>query len=261
VVHGIGSCSGPRERLGGYSEDLWSFNPLASSKLPLPSTLAVEAAQGAEQRLRIGFAPLWIFDPATGLAYTAGNRAYADRGGRLIDFSRTPPVDVLVNTKWPYGNINGAVSVDTTNHWAIVLGTFTNGGPGTIEMWNLNGLSMTKYDAKSPFVPDAGWTITGDTDILSAPRVAGLTYNPNLGAFAAWRGGDTVYFLYPDYQHKVINIIGKVDISDGPPGTPDNFYGGFTYINDMNEYLAFSNTRNDFYLLVPPKDSGHASNP
>jgi hypothetical protein len=261
VVYGIGSCSSPSGEAGQYSEDLWSFNPLASSKLPLPSSVPWKRL--AEQNNAFGSIspPLWIFDPATGLAYTAGNRAYLDRGGRLIDFSQTPPANVQVNAKWPYGDINGAVSVDTTNHWAIVLGTLTERGPGTIEMWNLNGLSMTKYNAQSPFAPDTGWTVTGDTALLSAPRVAGLTYNPNLGAFVAWRGGNTVFFLYPDYQMKVVNIIGKVDISDGPPGTADNFYGGFTYINDMNEYLAFSNTRNDFYLLVPSKDSGHASVP
>lgn len=151
----------------------------------------------------------------------------------------------------------GAVAVDATNHWAMLLGTGSGGGQGTIEMWNLNGLSMTKYSAKSPFAPDTGWTVTGDTDLLSNTSVAGLTYNPNLGAFVAWTGGSTVYFLYPNYQSKVINILGKIDIPGGPPATTDNLYGGFTYIPDKNVYLAFSNVRNDFYLLVPPGGLSH----
>jgi hypothetical protein len=262
TVYGIGPCRGTSGDFGGYSEDLWSFNPLASSKLPLPSSVPWKMLEGQNNALGTVSNPLWIFDPSTGLAYTAGNRAYADRGGRLIDFNRTPPADVQVNAKWPYGGVTGAVSViDTTNHWAMVLGTASNGGQGTIEMWNLNGLSMTKYSASSPFAPDTGWTVTGDTDLLSGVRVAGLTYNPNLGAFVVWRGGSTVYFLYPNYQTKVINILGKIDILDGPPVATDDLYGGFIYIPDKNEYLAFSNVRNDFYLLVPPRDSSSARAP
>ncbi len=261
VVYGIGSCSSPSGEAGQYSEDLWSFNPLASSKLPLPSTVPWKRLAGQNNAFGSVSNPIWIFDPSTGLAYTAGNRAYADRGGRLIDFNQTPPADVQVNAKWPYGDMNGAASVDTTNHWAMVLGTVSNGGRGTIEMWNLNGLSMTKYSAESQFAPDTGWTVTGDMDLLSAVRVAGLTYNPNMGAFVAWSGGSAVYFLYPDYENKVINILAKIDIPDGPPATTENLYGGFTYIPDKNEYLAFSNVRNDLYLLVPPRGSGHTNAP
>ena len=258
VVYGIGPCSGPSGEFGGVLGRPLELQSARLLKAPAP----VDPCRGSGWRSRTMRSdrlstPLWIFDPATGLAYTAGNRAYADRGGRLIDFNRTPPEDVLVNTAWPYGNMIGAVAVDTTNHWAMLLGTGSGGGQGTIEMWNLNGLSMTKYSAKSPFAPDTGWTVTGDTDLLSNTSVAGLTYNPNLGAFVAWTGGSTVYFLYPNYQSKVINILGKIDIPGGPPATTDNLYGGFTYIPDKNVYLAFSNVRNDFYLLVPPGGLSH----
>jgi hypothetical protein len=252
VVHGIGPCVSASGDLGGYSEDLWSFNPLASSKFPVPSTVTWKRLAAQNNAFGSVSPPLWIFDPATGLAYTAGNRAYADRGGRLIDFNRNPPADVQVNTAWPYGSMIGAVSVDTTNHWAMLLGTASSGARGSIEMWNLNGLSTTKYSASLPFAPDTGWTVTGDTDILGDMSVAGLTFNPNLGAFVAWMGGSTVYFLYPNYRTKAINILGKIDIAGGPPATTANLYGGFTYIPNKNEYLAFSDVRNDFYLLMPP---------
>jgi hypothetical protein len=258
VVHGIGECAGPSGEFGGYSEDLWSFNPLAFSKSPLPSSAAWKMLADQNNALGSVAAPLWIFDPVTGLAYIAGNRAYTDRGGRLIDFNRTPPVDVQVNANWPYGAMLGAVSVDTTRHWAIVVGTAGGGGLGNIEMWNLNGLSMTKYSARSPFAPDNGWTVTGDMDLLKSTIVVGVTYNPNLSAFVAWRGGSTVYFLYPNYQTKVVNIVGKVDIPDGPPATTSNLYGGFNYISDKNEYLAFSDVRSDFYLLIPPGGASSA---
>jgi hypothetical protein len=125
-------------------------------------------------------------------------------------------------------------------------------------MWNLNGLSMTRYSARSPFAPDNGWTVTGDTDLLKSTNVVGVTYNPNLSAFVAWGGASTVYFLYPNYQTKVVNIVGKVDIPDGPPATTINLYGGFSYIADKNEYLAFSDVRSDFYLLIPPGGASSA---
>jgi hypothetical protein len=258
VVHGIGPCIGPAGEYGGNAEDLWSFNPLAFSKVPLPSTAAWKMLEDQNNAFGSVSTPLWIFDPATGLAYTAGNRAYADRGGRLIDFNRTPPADVLVNAIWGYGYKIGAVSVDTTHHWAMVVGTANGGGPGDIEMWNLNGLSMTKYSARSPFAPDSGWTVTGDVDLLSNPNVIGLTYNPNLGAFVAWGGGSAVYFLYPNYKTKVVNILGKLDILDGPPAATGNLYGGFNYIPDKDVYLAFSDVRSNFYLLIPPGGSGAA---
>jgi hypothetical protein len=260
VVHGIGSCMGPTGDFGGYSEDLWSFNPLAFLKHALPSSHAWKRLTDQNNTFGSVSDPLWIFDPATGLAYTAGNRAYADRGGRLIDFNRTPPVDVQVNTAWPYGDMTGAVSVDTVNHWAMVLGTAGSGGRGTIEMWNLNGLSMTKYSAGSPFAPDTGWTVTGDTDVLSDMSVAGLTYNPKLSAFVAWTGVSAVYFLYSNYQTKVVDILGKIDIPGGPPATTENLYGGLTYIPEKNEYLAFSDVRKDFYLLIKPENSARSPN-
>jgi len=255
AVHGIGPCVGPSGDFGGVSEDLWSFNPLAAAKHPLPSSKAWKMLAGQNNAFGSVSNPFWLFDPSTGLAYTAGNRAYSDRGGRLIDFSRQPPVDVLVNAAWPYGNIAGAISVDTTNHWAIVVGTAGIGRAGTIEMWNLNGLSMTKYSTHEPFAPDSGWTVSGDTDLLKNMSIPGLTYNPSLGAFVAWTGGSTVYFLYANYQTKVIDILGKTDIRGDPPAAKDNLYGGFTYIPGRNEYLAFSNVREDFYLLVPPRDA------
>jgi hypothetical protein len=122
-------------------------------------------------------------------------------------------------------------------------------------MWDLNGLSMTRYSPKSPLAPIPGWKVTGDTDLLNNTRVAGLTYNPQLGAFVAWTGGSVVYFLYPDYRSKTINILGKIDIPDGPPATHGDLFGGFAYIPARNEYLAFSDVRHDFYLLLPPRDS------
>lgn len=258
AVHGIGSCVGNSGDLGGVSEDLWSFNPLAAVKRPLPSNGAWKLLAGQNNALGSVSNPFWLFDPSTGLAYTAGNRAYADRGGRLIDFNRQPPVDVLVNGSWPYGNMAGAISIDTTNHWAIVVGTGGIGRVGAIEMWNLNGLSMTKYSSHAPFAPDTGWTVTGDSDLLKNMSVPGLTYNSNLGAFVAWTGGSTVYFLYANYRTKVIDILGKTDIHGGPPAANDNLYGGFTYIPGRDEYLAFSNVREDFYLLVPPRDTNSA---
>lgn len=262
IVHGIGSCRSASGDLGGVSEDLWSFSPLAAARPPVPSSLAWKRLREEDNALGSISTPIWIFDPSTGLAYTAGNRAYADRGGRLIDFRQNPPADAMVNAVWPYGAMIGAVSVDTTHHWAMVLGKASNAGAhGTIEMWNLNGLSMTKYNPKSPFAPDAGWTVVGDIDLLADLKVPGITYNPKLGAFVAWTGGSIVYFLYPDFRTKVIKILGKIDIQGGPTATNDNLYGAFTYIPEKNVYLAFSNVRNDFYLLTPPDGSNSARNP
>jgi hypothetical protein len=65
-----------------------------------------------------------------------------------------------------------------------------------------------------------------------------------------------VYFLYPNYTAKTIAILGKIDIPDGPPATDQDLYGGFTYISSRNEYLAFSDIRHDFYVLVPPHHPG-----
>jgi len=256
VVHGVGSCRGPSGEYGGVSEDLWSFNPLAAAHRPMPSTAAWTRLEAANNAFGSVVPPLWIFDPATGLAYTAGNRAYAARGGRLIDFNRNPPTDVKVNNNWPYGDLIGAVAIDTTHHWAMALGVGRGGVHGPVEMWNLNGLSMTRYSAKSPFAPDPDWKFTGDTDLLGDQYVAGLTYNPRLDAFVAWIGGSAVYFLYPNYGTKTINILAKIDIPDGPPATQENLFGGFTYIPSLNEYLAFSDVRHDFYLLLPPRPPG-----
>ena len=252
AVHGIGPCRSASGEFGQFSEDLWSFNPFATSHGPVPSGAAWTRLKAANNAFGSVSPPLWIFDPATGLAYIAGNRAYADRAGRLIDFNRRPPVDVKVNGNWPYGYMFGAASVDTTHHWAMVIGTARSNVPGRIEMWDLNGLSMTRYSQKSPFAPIPGWKVTGDTDLLNDTRVAGLTYNPQLGAFVAWTGGSVVYFLYPDYRSKTINILGKIDIPNGPPATHGHLFGGFTYIPARNEYLAFSDVRHDFYLLMPP---------
>ena len=256
LVRGVGSCQGPSGEFGGFSEDLWSFNPLAAAHRPMPSTAAWTRLEAANNAFGSVMPPLWIFDPATGLAYTAGNRAYAARGGRLIDFNHNPPTDVKVNNNWPYGDLIGAVAVDTAHHWAMALGVGRGGGHGRMEMWNLNGLSMTRYSPQSPFAPDPGWQITGDTDLLADQSVAGLTYNPRLGAFVAWTGGSVVYFLYPNYSSKTIDILGKIDILDGPPGTDRNLFGGFTYIESLDEYLAFSDIRHDFYLLIPPPHPG-----
>ena len=255
AVHNIGPCRSASGEFGQMSEDIWSFNPFATSRGPVPSSAAWTRIAAANNAFGSVSPQLWIFDPATGLAYTAGNRAYADRAGRLIDFNRRPPVDVKVNGNWPYGYMFGAVSVDTNHHWAMVLGTAHSNIPGTIEMWDLNGLSMTRYSPKSPLAPISGWKVTGDTDLLNDTRVAGLTFNPQLGAFVAWTGGSVVYFLYPDYRSKTINILGKIDIPNGPPATHGDLFGGFTYIRSRNEYLAFSDVRHDFYLLLPPRDS------
>jgi hypothetical protein len=255
AVHGIGSCRSASGELGQVSEDLWSFDPFAASRGPVPSSAAWTRLAAANDAFGSVAIPLWIFDPATGLAYIAGNRAYADRAGRLIDFNRRPPVDVKVNGNWPYGHMVGAVSVDSTHHWAMVLGTARSNIRGTIEMWDLNGLSMTRYSPKSAFAPIPGWKVSGNTDLLNDTSVAGLTYNPQLGAFVAWTGGSVVYFLYPDYRSKTINILEKIDIPNGPPAAHENLFGGFTYIPARNEYLAFSDVRHDFYLLVPPGDS------
>jgi hypothetical protein len=120
---------------------------------------------------------------------------------------------------------------------------------------------MTRYGANSPFAPIPGWKITGNMDLLNNTKVAGLTYNPQLDAFVAWTGGSAVYFLYPDYGNKTINILAKIDIPNGPPASDDDLFGGFTYIQARNEYLAFSDVRHDFYLLVPPRDSASAQSP
>jgi hypothetical protein len=261
AVHGIGQCTSTSGEFGQFSEDLWSFNPFATLHGPVPSSTAWTRLEAANNAFGSVTPPLWIFDPATGLAYTAGNRAYEDRAGRLIDFNSRPPVDVKVNGKWPYGYAFGAVSVDTTHHWAMVLGTARTNVPGTIDMWDLNGLSMTRYGANSPFAPIPGWKITGNMDLLNNTKVAGLTYNPQLDAFVAWTGGSAVYFLYPDYGNKTINILAKIDIPNGPPASDDDLFGGFTYIQARNEYLAFSDVRHDFYLLVPPRDSASAQSP
>lgn len=256
AVHGIGSCTSTSGDYGGFSEDLWSFNPLATTRRPMASTAAWTRLAAANNAFGSVSPPLWIFDPATGLAYTAGNRAYADRGGRLIDFNRRPPVDVKVNDSWPYGDLIGAVAVDTTHHWALALGISGGNTPGQIEMWDLNGLTMSRYSPRSPFAPAAGWRVTGDMDLLGDSQVAGLTYNPRLDVFVAWAGGSTVYFIYPNYNTKTVDILGKVDIPGGPPATNQNLYGGFTYIPWRNEYLAFSDAYHDFYLLIPPQRPG-----
>jgi hypothetical protein len=257
AVPGIGPCNSASGDNGQFSEDIWTFNPLAAGRRPMPSAAAWTRLETANNAFGSIAPTLWILDPTTGLAYTAGNRAYADRGGRLIDFNHSPPLDVKVNDTWPYGHLAGAVSIDTTHHWAMILGV-SNGANarGLIEMWDLNGASMTRYSPKSPFAPVSDWRVTGDLDLLQDEQVAGLTYNPRLDAFVAWTGGSTVYFLYPNYRDKTIEILGKIDIPDGPPATREELHGGFTYSASRDEYLAFSDVQHDFYLLVPPRHPG-----
>jgi hypothetical protein len=248
--------------------DAWVFNPLAATTLPTETTKVWSQISDSNYKFTSVSPPVWFFDPVTAIAYVAGNRNYF--GGYLVDYSKgtTNPPYVLVNNVYPFGmNFAGYPVVDTTNHYAFIMGS------GKVQTWNLNGLSMTKYGTLGTtgtigiaggsgplFQPDTSWTVTGDTTILNTSRAPGITYNPSLKAFVAWAGDDKVYFMYPNYQTKVLDIVSKFDMVGWPTYTGD-LNGKFVYIPEKNAYLVFTGFNTPFYYLIPPGGGGTVTPP
>ncbi|HET8996445.1 MAG TPA: hypothetical protein VFN42_07235, partial [Acetobacteraceae bacterium] len=246
VVQGIGDCSG--STLGRFATDQWSFDPFTHQW----SLLAP-----ADERFGSTIPSTWFLDPDSGIAYDAdGSRTGATRGAWLINYAGTPPHAELVNGHWPYAVSIGPVAVDTTTHHALQLIQQTNAMPPRIAVYDLRRL-MGLYDpaggreaADTSYRPDTSWTVTGDTGILAAAHPA-LTFNPKLGMFVAWAGGDAVYFLLPDYAAKTLSILVK---HIGGGATPQGDYapdGWFTYLPDHDAYLVFAGMQQDFTLLLP----------
>ncbi len=241
---------------GGNATDLWTFDPFTKTWAQVaPPDLAFQTVSNV---------PFFV-DPVTGLAYSGGgNRNVSPVGAYLIDLSSTSPTKAIVDNTWPF-SATGAVAVDTTHHYALQL---IQGSPGSVGLYDLNGLSLTKYGTNGQggtdgvvggpgpeFKPDTSWTVTGDTTILQA-FMPSFTYNPKLDMFVAWAGTDKFYFIKLDYATKTANIISK-HIPGGP--TTYDGYGGLAghliYIPSLDEYLVFTGISNDFYLLVPPSSS------
>ena len=250
-LKGAGDCS-PRVNgeveFGQMTTDIWGFAPPEDAQLPAGSAQTWHLLAGGNNAFGSVSVPLWLFDPVSGLIYVGGNRAYPDRGGFLIDPSHRRAKVALANAIWPYGgDVVGASAVDTDHHYAMVIGN------GAMAMWNLNGLSLTKYGAHAPFIHESGWTIIGDKELFKNPHRPGITYNPKLKAFVAWTGSTTIYFLYPNYTSKTISVVAKMDVAAGPSDRANDLDGKFTYIPESDAYLAFTGMRQNFSLLIPPR--------
>jgi hypothetical protein len=239
--------------VGQMTTSIWGFSPPPSSQIPASSSAVWHLLAPEDNAFGSVSTPIWLMDPATALIYVAGDRAYSDRGGFLVAPTQLPPKHVLVNATWPYGlDVNGADAVDTDAHYAMIIGN------GRLVMWNLNGLSISKYSPNEPFIRDKDWQINGATDLLGDPHHVGLTYNSKLKAFVAWTGGAAVYFLYPEYGSKTIRIVAKMDVAAGPAYDGD-LDGKFVYLPGKDSYLAFTGMDSDFYFLVPPPDAKSAA--
>jgi len=134
-------------------------------------------------------------------------------------------------------------------------------GGGQFGIWNLNGLSLDRYGtAGRPgttgvvggpqpiFQTEPGWTASGDTDGVSVPLA--MTYNSKLQAWVGWDVRTTLYFFFPDYARKNINIVAKNDLTGGPKGDSSTT-PSFTYLPDHDMYLVNAAWGGNFYLLIP----------
>lgn len=257
-VKGSQGCTvtvGGSAEAGQMTTSIWGFTPPPiDSALPVDSAAAWHLLAPANNAFGSVVIPLWFFDPVTGLLYVAGNRNYADRGGFLVDLEARPAKSKLVNSSWPYGaDIVGASAIDPDHHYAMII------SEGAIAMWNLNELSLSKYSSSASFNHDPAWTIRGSRDLLDDPHHPGITYNPKLKAFVAWTGSSVIYFLYPNYKSRTIDIVAKMDIPPGPTESANDLDGKFIYIPDMDAYLAFSGVNENFFLLTPVPDSATAT--
>jgi hypothetical protein len=254
-VPGIGDCTG--SNAGQNATDMWSFDPLTKSW----SLITPE-----DDRFGSVTTATWFIDPATGISYTASNRNGTTRGAYLINSNTsTKPGVSLVDNVWPFQIAQGALAIDTINHYAMQFGvpadSATQSTTPRVAMFNLNGLSLTKYGtlgqkgstgtAGGPgpmYEPDTTWSFTGETSVLGMSDVA-LTYNSKLKKFVAWAGGDIIYFLTPNYQTKTIDILSKHVYSN--PSSSVGVANKFTYIPDRDVYLAFVGTNKNFFILKP----------
>lgn len=244
---GLGGCS---TTPSDQATDIWNFDPFNN-------TWSLVASDN-ERFGGVG-SLAWFMDPATGLAYVAGNRNSTGRGGYLVDTTSASATATLVNNVWPFQLSYGPFALDTTHHYALQLNLDT---PATMQMYNTNGLSQSAYgtlsskgttgvagSAQPLYVPDTTWTLAGDTSVASMPDV-GITYNPKIQKFVAWAGGDVLYFLTPNYQTKTLYIVAK-HVAGNPTSAVGVAYK-FTYIPERDVYLAFVGTDKNFYYLVPP---------
>lgn len=249
-VRGLGDCSSSplHSAYGERATDIWTFDPF---------TREWALAAGEDDRFGSVTTATWFLDPATGIAFLGSNRNGKTRGGYLIDHNSTPPKATLVDNVWPFQLGSGQVAVDTINRYALQLGN----GDGKITVYDLNGLSMTKYGTAGKggstgtiggsgplFQGDQSWVYTGDTSMLDIADVA-LTYNPKIKKFVAWAGDDRVFFITPNYATKTLDIITKRVY--GNPTSTVGVRHKFTYLPDKDLYVAFVGTNKDFYFLMP----------
>jgi hypothetical protein len=241
VVHGISNCDGAA--MGQFATDQWSFDPVTNQwKLLAP----------ADDRYGSTNESTWFLDPATGIGYNGdASRSAHGRGAYLINYGTSPPTSVLVNSTWPYAAGSGSVGVDTRNHYAVQLIQTEMGGTPSVAVYDLNGLSMGRYGAGTPYKADTSWKVTGDTSLLEVTGPA-ITFNPKLDMFVAWAGTAKLYFVQPDYRSKTLNIISK-RIDNGPSMTEARpMAGWFAYLPDHDAYLAFTAMDRNIWLLLPP---------
>jgi hypothetical protein len=255
---GLHDCAPNPGEAAGVPEDQWEFDPLAANPLPAPVQKVWKLIAEPDQRFGdvYGGVPTWVLDPATGIAFYADNYNYRERGGFLIDYNTTPPRVKLVNNIYPFDNIGQGI-VDTVNHYALMA------GGGQFAIWNFNGLSLDAYGTNgSPgttgvvggpeplFTTQPDWGAHGNTDAVNGPL--SVTYNPKLRAWVGWDLGSTLYFFFPDYEQKTINIVAKNDIAGGPKGDPTA--ASITYIPDHDVYVVNAGWGSNFYLLSPPEE-------
>ena len=249
-----------------YLTDVWTFDPFTKSWAQvMPPDDAFQATA----------ASTWFVDPVSGLAYAGtGGRNNSPIGAYLIDFSTAKPTKALVDNTWPFSTFGGTTAVDTTHHYVLQLLPNTPGSPSQVGLYNLNGLSMTKYGTNGSkgtnglaggsgpqFDADTSWTVAGDTTLLDYPH-ASLTYNPKIDMFVAWTGTSKVYFVQLNYSTKTATIISK-QVPGGPSATYN--YGGMAghliYIPASDEYLVYTGVNSDFWLLVPPTSTVGTQSP
>lgn len=253
IVRGIGNCDG--SALGQYATDMWAFDPMTTKW----SLIAKE-----DERLSSTIIAAWFLDPLTGISYAGGARNGKTRGAYLIDGQETKPSIALVDNTWPFNVSSGPISIDTDNRYAFQIGVAPDASKQSTDprfaVFNLNGLSMTKYGtlgkggttgtvggSGSMFDPDVSWKVTGELEALRTDNAA-ITYNTKLQKFVIWTGGDIIYFLTPDYKTKTIDILSKRVY--GAP-TSSNVAHKFSYIPERDLYIAFVGTNKNFFLLKP----------
>jgi hypothetical protein len=249
-VNGIGNCTG--SNAGGLATDMWSFDPRTKTWALL---------SGADDRFGSVTNGTWFMDPATAIAFYGSNRNGSTRGGYLIDSTPSQPAVRMVDNVWPFQALSGPIAIDTDNQFAFQFQA-SQVVPSTAA-YNLSGLSISAYGTNGAsgstgtaggpgplYKPDTTWTFAGDTTLFTLKDFA-VTYNPKLRKIVAWAGGDTLYFLTPDYVAKRLEIISKLVY--GNPVSTVSVANKFSYIPDRDIYVAFVGTQQDFYYLVPPK--------